>query len=114
MPAITATRIGFGSKTVTETTLNGTDSLTYNEAANPVLILRNPTAGALTPVIDGDGATTVADYGLGRVDVSTGYSVGSIAAGGVAAIRLNTIKDYLKGAIAVNSGTGLVAQLLEF
>lgn len=115
MPAITATNmVGVGAKSLTETTLDGTDSFTFNEARNPILILDNPTAGALTPVIDGDGGTTVSVPGLGSVDVSAGYSVGSIAAGGSKAIRLNTIKEYCQGTVAINTGTGLVATLMEF
>jgi hypothetical protein len=116
MPAITATSMtGSLARTLTETTLNGsTDSLTYNSDRRPVLTLRNPTAGALTPVIDGDGGTTVAVAGVGSVSVSSGYSVGSIAAGAAVAVPLDTIKEYLRGTIAVTGGTGLVAALLEF
>ena len=43
--------------TVTETTLDGTDTFTYNASKTQYLVLRNNTAGALTPNIDGDGAT---------------------------------------------------------
>lgn len=115
MPAITATSIaGSGKAAVTETTLNGTDSLTYREGNKPILVLRNPTAGALSPVIDGDGGSSVAVAGLGTVDVSTGYAVGSIAAGAAVAIPLITIREYLKGTIAITGGTGLVASLLEY
>lgn len=115
MPAITATNMtGLGAKSLTETTLNGTDTLVFSEIKNQVLILDNPTAGALSPVIDGDGGTTVQVPGLGVVDVSSGYSVGSIAAGASKAIRLNSIKDYCKGTVSITGGTGLVATLLEF
>lgn len=115
MPAITATSMtGSLVRTVTQTTLNGTDSFTYNSDRKAVLILRNPTAGGLSPVIDGDGGTTVAVAGIGNVTVSTGYAVGSIAAGAAAAIPLDTIKEYLRGNIAITSGSGLVGVLLEF
>ena len=116
MPAITATNMqGSGKRTLTETTLNGTDSLVFNSAASPVLVLRNPTAGALSPVIDGNGGTTVSVAGIGSVDVSGGYAVGSIAATtGIVAIPLNSISAYLQGTIAITGGTGLVATLMEF
>ena len=115
MPAITATSIvGNGKAAVTETTLNGTDSLTYREANKPILVLRNPTAGALSPVIDGNGGSSVSVAGIGSVDVSGGYAVGSIAAGAAVAIPLITIREYLKGTIAITGGTGLVATLLEY
>ena len=106
---------GGGAKTVTETTLNGSsDTFTYNAARNPVLVLRNPTGGAITATIDGNGATTVAVGGVGNVDISGGYSTGSIGAGAAKAIDLATISKYLAGTIAIGSGTGLVCSLLEF
>lgn len=116
MPAITATSMqGSGQRALTQTTLNGTDSLVYNSATRPVLVLRNPTAGALTPVIDGDGGTTVSVAGIGSVSVASGYSVGSIAATtGIVAIPLDSISAYLQGTIAITGGTGLVATLMEF
>lgn len=115
MPAITATSMtGALVRTVTQTTLNGSDSLTYNSDRRAVLTLRNPTAGALSPVIDGDGGTTVPVAGIGNVSVSSGYAVGSIAAGAAVVIPLDTIKEYLRGTIAITSGSGLVATLYEF
>lgn len=115
MATVTATNIrGVGQITVTEVTLTGTaDTFTYNVGRDPILIIRNPTVGAISPVIDGAGGTTVTRAGIASVDVSGGYAVGSIAAGGVRAIRLDTISAYLQGAIAITSGTGLVCALLE-
>lgn len=111
MPAITETSVkGFGTEAVTEITLNGTDSFVYNRGG--ILILRNPTGGAIVPVIDGDGGSTLNNEGLGDVDVSSGYAVGSIAAAAVKVIRLDSIAAYLAGTIAINSGTGLIAILL--
>ncbi len=116
MPAIVATSMqGAGKRAITETTLNGTtDTLTYKAGQGQILILRNGTAGALTPVIDGAGATTIPVQGIGSVDVSAGYSVGAIAAGAEVAIPLDTIRAYLVGVIAITGGTGLSASLLEF
>ena len=115
MAAIVATSItGSGQRVLTEVTLGASNTMAYNADKNPQLILRNPTAGALTPVIDGASGTTVAVAGIGNVDVSGGYSVGSIAAGAARAIPLNTISAYLNGTIDITGGTGLVAALLEF
>lgn len=115
MPAITATSLqGSGKRTLTETTLNGsTDSFVYKPLTTPILTLRNATGGALTPVIDGNGGTTVNVAGIGSVDVSAGYSVGSIAAGAHVVIPLNSISEYLKGTIAITGGTGIIATLME-
>lgn len=115
MATITATTLrGAGQRLITETTLTGTaDTFAYNRSLNQTLILRNPTAGSLTPVIDGDGGTTVDRDGVASVDVSGGYSVTAIAAGAVRAIPLDSISAYLQGTIAITGGTGLVAVLLS-
>lgn len=113
MAAITATSVlGAPPKTITETTLGASDTLTYKTKS--LLLLRNPTGGALTPVIDGDGGTTVLAPGLGSVDVSGGYSVGSVAAGAHVVIALDTIASYLKGTITITGGDAMVACLLEY
>ncbi len=116
MPAITATDMGgSGAKSITETTLNGSDTFVYDGNRDPILYLRNPTAGAISATIDGSGASTTHGIeGVGTMDLSGGYAVGSIAAGAAKAIRLSTIRHYLEGTIAINSGTGLVASLLNF
>ena len=116
MPAITVTdAYANGVVAVTETTLNGsTDTLTYTAGRRAVLTLRNATGGALTPVIDGDGATTVHVAGVGAVSLAAGFSVGSIAAGAVKSIYLDSINQYLVGTINITGGTGLVATMLEF
>ncbi|MGL5735603.1 MAG: hypothetical protein ACRCYS_12120 [Beijerinckiaceae bacterium] len=114
MPAISATV--FPSKGVTpvlETTLNGTDSFAYVDGKSRFLILRNPTGSAISPVIDGDGAATEYLPGVGDVSTATGFAVGSIPAAGVRVVDLRSIRGYLKGAISINSGTGLVAVLMS-
>jgi len=114
MPAITATNFGAnGVTTVTETTLNGTDSFVLTAGRSKYLILRNPTGGAISPTIDGDGATSEYVPGLGTVTTSGGYAVGSIAAGAVKTVSLDSIAAYLKGTIAITGGTGLVAVLVN-
>ena len=116
MATIVATDIkGGGVKTITETTLTGTlDTFTYKSGVNQTLIFRNATAGALTPVIDGSGASSVSVNGIGSIDVSAGYAIGSIAAGAVKSINTESIFEYLKGTIAITGGVGLVATLLEY
>lgn len=116
MATITASNVqGSGIKALTLVTLTGTaDTFTYTASRNPILILRNPTASPITATIDGDGATTVAVGGVGNVDISSGYSTGSIAADAEKVIVLSTISKYLAGTIAITGGTGLVCSLLEF
>lgn len=115
MATIAATNMAaVGAVTAAVTTLTGTDDFTYSAGKRPVLVLNNVTAGALTPVIDGDGAGSVSVAGVGSVDISGGFSVGSIAAGATVTIQLDSIKSYLAGTIAVTGGTGIEAMLLEF
>lgn len=115
MAAITATSMtGSGARVVTRTTLGASDTFTYNASKNPVLILDNVTAGALTPNIDGAGGTTVDVPGLGSVSVASGLTLASIGAGVEVAIPLATIREYLVGVITVTGGSGIKASLLEF
>lgn len=115
MPVIAATSMqGAGKRAVTVTTMTASDTLTYKSGQGQILILRNGTAGPLTPIIDGAGSTTYPVQGVGSIDVSAGYSVGAIAAGAQVAIPLDTIRAYLVGVIAITGGTGLSASLLEF
>ncbi len=112
MPVIPSTKItSVGAAAVTETTLTGTDSFVYLDGITRFLILRNPTASAISPVIDGAGAVSEYLPGVGNVATASGFAVGSIAAGAVVAVDLASIRSYLKGDIAINTGTGLVAIL---
>lgn len=112
MAVITSTSLtGPGQRTMSQIELTGTgDTFTY--VRGQILIMRNATGGALTPIIDGAGGTTVVRPGVGTIDVSGGYAVGSIAAGAARVIPLDTISSYLKGTIAITGGTGLVCSLL--
>ncbi|WP_411975929.1 hypothetical protein [Sulfitobacter faviae] len=115
MATISATRLdGVEETAVIETTLDGiSDTFTFDRNRRQTLILRNATAGAITPTVTGSDTGTVTLGGIGDVDLSTGWSPGAIAAGGVLAVRPIDIKEYLSGTISIASGTGLVAVLLE-
>lgn len=115
MATIVATNVASsGVVTLTETTLTGTaDTFTYRSGVNQRLVFRNATAGALTPIIDGASTTSVSIAGIGAIDLSAGYSVGSIAAGAVKTVLTDAISEYLRGTIAITGGTGLVAVLME-
>lgn len=104
--------IGVG--TLTETTLTGTaDTFAYKEGQGQILVLRNPTGGALSPVINGSGNVATGVPGLGSVNTTTGFAVGSIPAGQARFIPLDSIALYLKGTISIATGTGLVGALLK-
>lgn len=112
MATITKTSLaGPGQRAATEVTLTSSNTFAYEAGTGQILVIRNPTAGAIACTIDGADGTTVPVAGVGNIDVSSGYSVGSIAAGAVRVIPLDTISAYLQGAINV-TGTGLIAILL--
>jgi len=102
-----------GAVTVTRTTLTSSDTFVYDASRDPVLILDNVTAGALTPNIDGDGGTTVNTPNLGSVSVASGLTLASIPAGVCVSIRLSTISSYLQGTVTITGGTGIRASILE-
>jgi hypothetical protein len=104
-----------GVTTLTQTTLTGTaDTFTYKEGQGQILILRNTTGGALSPVINGSANVATGVNGLGSVNTTTGYAVGSIpATTGCVMIPLDSISLYLKGTISITTGTGLTAALIK-
>jgi hypothetical protein len=113
MATITATNMaGGGVKTLTEVALTGTaDTFTYKKGG--ILLLKNDTGGAISPTITGAGVVVGID-GLGTVNTSSGYAVGSIAAGASKVIALDTIRLYITGTIAITAGTGLDCSVLDF
>lgn len=106
---------GSGVKTVIETTMTASDTLTYIPGAGQILRLRNVTAGALTVTIDGaDGVSQTYPEG-GVVNYAAGFSTGSIAATtGDVLVKLDTIPGYLAGTVTLTGGTGIKASLLNF
>ena len=116
MAVITANSLtGSGSKAMTVTTLGASDTFVYSPGARAVLYLNNVTGGALTPQIDGAGAsTTFACAGILNQDLSAGYTLASIAAGDTVAINLDSISGYLKGVITIDGGTSIEATLINF
>jgi len=104
---------GSGQRTLAETNLTTFNSFVYRPGTGQILILRNATGGTLTPLIDGDGGTTVPVQGIGNVSVAGGYSVGAVAAGVTKAIPLDTISAYLQGVINVTGCSGMAANLLN-
>lgn len=113
MATIVSTSLaGSGQRTLTRTALTGTaDTFTY--VAGSYLILENPTGGALSPTITGASANAAIPVkGYGTVSAAGGYAVGSIAAGSARFIPLDTIAEFLAGAITITGGTGLVGAIL--
>jgi len=112
MPVIANTLLtGTSARVVTPTTLTASDTFVYLPQRGQVLTLRNATAGALTPNIDGAGGTTVPVPGLVPVNVAAGLTLDSIGAGVTVAIPLDTISAYLQGIVTLTGGLNIVATL---
>lgn len=101
------------SRVVTETTMTSSDTLVYLPNTGQELILRNATAGALTVTLTGSASTNVSFPNVPFFSVAGGYSTGSIPAGAVRLIPLDTIGAYLQGTVTLTGGTGIVASLLN-
>jgi len=105
---------GTSARVVSATTLGSTDTFTYLPGRGQVMTLRNATASAVTPNIDGAGGTTVPVAGLTPVNVADGLTLASIGAGVTVAIPLDTISAYLQGTIALTGGDGVIATLTSY
>lgn len=99
-----------GAFTAAPTVLSADDTITVDTSRKQLLVLRNPTAGALTATIDGADGTTAVVPGYGVVSVAAGYGV-AVPAGAVRAVQLSTIALYLKGTVHI-TGAALVEATL--
>ena len=107
---------GFGPgvyDSVTLTTLGASDYFDYLRGTGQLLILRNPTGGTLSPVIDGANGSSVIIPGRGRVGVNAGYAAFAITSLQTKLIWLDTIPGYLQGSVFITSGAGLLAGLIN-
>lgn len=115
MATITTTAVSTtDSSTISVTTLDGASDTFTLTTATGLLILENPTGGAISPIITGDGSATVECQGVGVIDVSGGTDIfGSISAGAEKVLKVNIVKEYLQGTITITSGSTLTARFLE-
>lgn len=112
MAALTITAAGgAGAIATTLNTLTASDTFTY--VPGDIMHLRNATAGALTPNLDGADGTVVGVSGVGNVSVAAGITLASIAAAGERVIYLDTIAAYLLGLVTVTGGVGIICTILR-
>lgn len=107
---------GFGPgvyDTVILTTLGASDYFEYRKGTGQLLILRNPTGGTLSPLIDGADGVSVVIPGRGRIGVATGYAAFPITTLQTKLIWLDTIPGYMIGNVVITSGAGLLAGLIN-
>jgi len=104
---------GSGPRTLAPTTMTASNTFVYKPGTGQILMLRNATAGALTPILDGVGGTTVPVAGIGNVSVAAGFNAGSVAAAATIAIPLDTISAFLQGTINVMGCNNMIATLIN-
>lgn len=104
-----------GVITPTENTLTASDTLVWDQnTPGAILVLRNPTGGALSPTITGANANSAIPVpGYGNVSAAA-LAVGSIPAGQSRVIPLDSRREYLQGVITITGGTGLIATILHY
>ena len=103
-----------GIITPVDNTLTASDTISWDQnVPNAVLVLRNPTGGALSPSIAGSNSTTVPVTGVGSVSVNP-LAVGSIPAGQTRVIPLDSRREFLQGTITITGGTGIIAHVLAW
>lgn len=114
MAAISSITPTPGAFAATASTLTASDTITIASGKKQLAVFRNGTGGALNPVIDGAGGSTVdaSVLGLGSVTVSAGYTF-ALAAGEQKAIVLSTISAYCQGVVTITGGTGVSLTLFD-
>lgn len=102
-----------GAFAAARTTLSASDTITRDERFTQILHLHNPTGGALSLLIDGDGGGNENVPGLGVVSTAAGYTI-NVPAGEVRVVNLATIAKYTQGVVTLSGASGLIAQLFNF
>lgn len=117
MPLLTNTSLRAGGIiTPTDNTLTASDTISWDQnTPNAILVLRNGTAGALSPTITGSQASAAIPVtGFGSVSAAAGLAVGSIPAGQTRTIPLDSRREFLQGTITITGGTGIIAHVLTW
>lgn len=116
MPLLTNTNMRPGGIiTPVDNTLTASDTIAWDQnVPDAVLVLRNGTAGALSPVITGSSANPAIPVpGFGTVSAAS-LAIGSIAAGQTRYIPLDSRREFLQGTITITAGTGIIAHVLTY
>lgn len=114
MATIAQTSIGGkSSRAAAMTTMTSSDTFNYQPGTGQLLYLRNPTGGALTPVINGSLNTAAVVNGGPDIATTSGLTLPAVpATTGSVVIPLDTIAAYLQGTITITGCTGMIAVLL--
>lgn len=91
------------------TVLDASDQFIYQPSGQQVMLLRNPTASAISPVLTGNNvSSTFKVPTVGTLYLTEGFEVGDIEAGQTVAIPLDTVRHWIAGERSfINNGAGL-------
>lgn len=110
MASIKQNQLSAESTALQATTITSTVALAYRRGANQVLVIDNKSASPISPRLTGRSAPSDLDVsGVGDIDLSGGLSLGTIAAGAVAAVPLDSVYRWLDGQVELSSAVGAVA-----
>ena len=101
----------FQAVTLPRTAMTTSDTLTYVQGSNQVLVMYNTTAGAINVTFTGSSAGTIAPAGYGGTISVAGGKVVTVPASSTVLLALDDISAYLQGTITITNGTGLTAHL---
>jgi hypothetical protein len=101
-----------GAFASTASTLTADDTITFTPTRKQLLVLSNPTGGALTATLDGAAGTTVNAPGIGPVSVAGGLAI-PVPAGDSKSVILSTVSAYCQGVVHLTGGAGIKAQLFD-
>ena len=106
---IIQTSLKAGSTDAEVNILDASDQFVYQPDADQVMVLRNPTGSAISPVLTGNNVSSAHPVpGAMPMDLTGGFAVGAIAAGQSVAIPLDSVRFWIKGSISfINNGAGL-------
>lgn len=99
-----------GAFSAAPSVLTADDTITHDPARKQLLVLRNPTAGAITVTVDGADAVSAVLPGYGSVNLGNGFAI-AVPAGAVRAVQLSSISLYLQGVVHLLGGAGVEATL---
>ena len=110
---------GAGDKAGTKNIATSSDTFTWIKAKFQKLIIRNITAGALTPNVVGSAPSSAHQCaGAGEKDLSGGYTFETAIplTDGVSVLELNTIEHYLAGdgTVTITGADGAEIIILEY
>lgn len=95
---------------VSVTTLSTSTPIFYEQSG--MLVIINNTGAAVNPKIIGDASGQFLVGGVGYIDLSGGYPCGTLPAGGIMALKLESIREWMRGNAFVTNAAGCTAFVL--